>query len=116
LADLTEAQWHSLARRSYVEVDGVPQLDIDPMIGEALRAAPVDTVPDLWPVFATLTNTPMLAFRGVLSDVLSAETFARMQREKPDLIAIDVARRGHPPLLDEPECVTALDAFLSRLP
>ena len=38
------------------------------------------------------------------------------QREKPDLIAIDVARRGHPPLLDEPECVTAIDAFLSRLP
>jgi len=56
LPDLSEAQWHSLARRSYVDVDGVPQLDIDPMIGEALRAAPVDTVPDLWPVFATLTT------------------------------------------------------------
>ena len=37
-------------------------------------------------------------------------------REKPDLIASDVALRGHPPLLDEPDCVTALDAFLSRLP
>jgi len=116
LPDVSDSQWLALARRSYVEVDGVPQLDMDPMIGEALRAAPPGALPDFWPVFAALKDTPMLAFRGVLSDVLSAETFARMRREKPDLVAIDVARRGHPPLLEEPECVAAVDEFLSRLP
>jgi hypothetical protein len=39
-----------------------------------------------------------------------------MQREKPDLQRVTVARRGHPPLLDEPECVAAIDAFLVDLP
>jgi alpha-beta hydrolase superfamily lysophospholipase len=31
----------------------------------------------------------------------------------PDLL--EVADRGHVPLLDEPECVAALDAFLRRI-
>jgi pimeloyl-ACP methyl ester carboxylesterase len=59
---------------------------------------------------------PTLAIRGELSDVLSLATFDRMQREKPDLRRLTVARRGHPPLLDEPECVAAIDEFLGRLP
>jgi hypothetical protein len=48
--------------------------------------------------------------------VLSAETFARMVREHPQLVAVEVPGRGHPPLLDEPECIAAIDGFLSRLP
>jgi alpha-beta hydrolase superfamily lysophospholipase len=28
---------------------------------------------------------------------------------------LEVANRGHVPLLDEPECIAALDAFLSRI-
>jgi pimeloyl-ACP methyl ester carboxylesterase len=71
---------------------------------------------DLWSVYAGLAGIPMLAFRGVLSDVLSAETFARMVREHPQLVAVEVPGRGHPPLLDEPECIAAIDGFLSRLP
>ena len=57
----------------------------------------------------------MLAIRGVLSDILSASTFARMEREKPDLVTLTVAARGHVPLLDEPECLAAIDAFLGRI-
>jgi hypothetical protein len=48
--------------------------------------------------------------------VLSEATFERMAREKPDLRRLSVARRGHPPLLDEPECLAAIDDFLSTLP
>jgi hypothetical protein len=36
-----------------------------------------------------------------------------MQREKPDLEVLTVANRGHVPLLDEPECVAAIDQFLA---
>jgi hypothetical protein len=54
----------------------------------------------------------VLAIRGALSDILSASTFARMQREKPDLVSLTVTARGHAPLLDEPECRAAIDAFL----
>jgi pimeloyl-ACP methyl ester carboxylesterase len=93
-------------------VDGVPQLDMDPMIGEAVRAAPSGAAPDLWPVFAALQPMPVLALRGATSDVLSQATFDRMAREKPDLERVTVAGRGHAPTLDEPECVGAIDAFL----
>lgn len=116
LPDLTDAQWLAFARRSYVEVDGVPCLDMDPMIGEAVRAAPSGAAPDLWPVYGALRPLPALAVRGELSDVLSEATFDRMALEKPDLRRVTVARRGHPPLLDEPECILAIDEFLSDLP
>ena len=116
MPDAEESDWMAFARRSYTEVDGVPQLDVDPGIGEAVRAAPAGAAPDLWPVYASLRPLPALAIRGELSDVLSQGTFDRMAREKPDLRRVTVARRGHPPLLDEPECIAAIDAFLAAVP
>lgn len=110
--DATDEDWLRIARRVYREVDGVPQLDMDPMIGEAVRAAPSGAAPDLWPVFAALQPIPVLALRGATSDVLSQATFDRMARGKPDLERVTVAGRGHAPTLDEPECVAAIDAFL----
>ena len=115
LPGFTDADWLTLARRSYVEVDGVPRLDMDAMIGEAVRNPPPDSPQDVWPVFAALRAVPMLVLRGELSDVLSATTLARMEREHPRLHGVTVARRGHPPLLDEPESLAAIDGFLSRL-
>ncbi|HEY4969170.1 MAG TPA: hypothetical protein VII35_04645 [Steroidobacteraceae bacterium] len=53
--------------------------------------------------------------RGARSDILSAAVFARMKRENPGLAQLEVANRGHVPLLDEPECIAALDGFLSRI-
>lgn len=116
LPDLSDEDWLVIARRGYREVDGVPRLDMDPMIGEAVRAAPSGAAPDLWPIYAALKPLPTLAIRGEISDVLSTGTFDRMAREKPDLERLTVTGRGHPPLLDEPECVTAIDEFLARLP
>jgi pimeloyl-ACP methyl ester carboxylesterase len=111
---LTDEEWLAHARRSFSEVDGVPRLDVDPMIGEALRAAPTAAAPDLWPLFAALRSIPTLAIRGATSDILSEATFERMAREKPDLESVTVPNRGHTPLLDEPECVAAIDSFLRR--
>jgi pimeloyl-ACP methyl ester carboxylesterase len=113
--DLPDEAWLMLARRSYREdASGTPVFDADPKIGDAMRALPAST-PNLWPVFATLRALPMLAIRGVLSDILSESTLQRMQRDKPDLVALRVANRGHVPLLDEPECVAAIDRFLGPL-
>jgi len=112
---LSDDTWTRLARRSYREdATRTPILECDPKVGEALRAAPA-VARDLWPLWAQLGTLPVLAIRGVLSDILSASTFARMQREKPDLVPLTVAARGHMPLLDEPECLAAIDAFLARL-
>jgi pimeloyl-ACP methyl ester carboxylesterase len=116
LPGLTDEQWLDYARRSYTDVDGTPRLDMDPMIGEAVRSAPAAAAPDLWPVFRALGPVPTLVLRGATSDILSSATLDRMQAEKPDLVRVEVPNRGHVPLLDEPEAVTAIDAFLDRLP
>ena len=112
---LSDDTWARLARRSYREdATRTPILECDPKVGEALRAAPA-AAGDLWPLWAQLGTLPVLAIRGALSDILSASTFARMQREKPDLVPLTVASRGHVPLLDEPECLAAIDALLARV-
>jgi pimeloyl-ACP methyl ester carboxylesterase len=109
--DLSEEMWATLARRSFREdASGTPVLDFDPNLGVAIRAAP-ETTPDLWPLFSAL-RTPILVIRGALSDILSAATVERMQREKPDLVSVTLPNRGHVPLLDEPESLAAIDAFL----
>jgi len=113
--ELTEAQWLAFARRTWTQADDAVRLDMDPMIGEAIRAAPSGTTPDLWPAFRAFAELPMLVIRGAASDILSEATFDRMQREKPDLRRLTVAGRGHAPMLDEPGCVEAIDAFLAAL-
>jgi pimeloyl-ACP methyl ester carboxylesterase len=113
---LSESMWAELARRSFRENEvGVPVLDVDPGVGEAMRAAPQAATPDLWPLYAALGALPVLAIRGELSDILSVATFERMQHEKPGVVALSVGNRGHVPLLDEPECLTAIDTFLQHV-
>ena len=113
--DLEPDRWQALARRGFREdAAGVVEVDADPGIGEALRAAPAASL-DLWPLWKSLRDLPTLAIRGARSDILSAATFARMKSENPGLRQLEVANRGHVPLLDEPECIAAVDAFLSRI-
>jgi pimeloyl-ACP methyl ester carboxylesterase len=113
LPGFTDAQWLEFAHRGYREnAAGVPVADIDPRISEAFRTVP-KVPPDMWPLYARLSQVQILVIRGALSDLLSAATVARMVREKPDLQHISVANRGHTPLLDEPECLMAIDAFLA---
>jgi pimeloyl-ACP methyl ester carboxylesterase len=111
--DLSAARWDKIARASYrADAHGVPRADADPAIGEQMRLSPRSAA-DMWPLWAALGELPVLAIRGANSDILSAATLARMQREKPALGVLTVAARGHAPLLDEPECVRAIDAFLA---
>jgi pimeloyl-ACP methyl ester carboxylesterase len=114
LPDLTDEQWRAYARASYREqADGRIIADYDPGIGDALRTAS-GTPADLWPLWPTVAAMPVLAIRGALSDILTAAIFDRMLREKPDLLRAEVPRRGHAPLLDEPEALKAIDSFLAR--
>jgi pimeloyl-ACP methyl ester carboxylesterase len=110
---LSDERWQRIARLSYREnAQGVPEGDADPRIAEPLRDTKA-AAPDLWPLWGALAKVPILAVRGADSDILSAVTLGRMQREKPDLEVLEVANRGHAPLLDEPECLTAIDEFLA---
>ena len=113
---LSYDEWVAHTKRSYSDVGGVPRLDMDPMIGEAVRSAPAAAAPDLWPLFAALRPVPTLALRGATSDILAVSTFDRMLLEKPDLTRVEVPQRGHTPMLDEPVSVAAIDEFLARVP
>lgn len=110
--------WMAFARRTYADgPDGVPVLAYDPQIARGLQAntdAPV-VPPDLWPLWDSLEGLPMLAIRGGLSDLLSAETFRQMQARHAGLRTLTLANRGHAPMLNEPEAITAIDAFLADL-
>jgi pimeloyl-ACP methyl ester carboxylesterase len=114
LPGLSEEQWQTHTRRGYREdAHGRPVIDMDLMIGAALRAAAPAT--DLWPLYRRLQPTPILVIRGAMSDILSAATVQRMAQEKPDLQQLTIANRGHAPLLDEPGCIPAIDRFLDDL-
>jgi len=114
LPDLSDEAWLDYARCGYREnAAGVPTPDMDPKISQAFANPP--TAPgNLWPMFAGIRGVPMLVIRGALSDLLSAATVARMLRENHEVEQLTVANRGHTPLLDEPECLAAIDAFLAR--
>ena len=112
--DLSEERWRELARRHFREgPEGAPEMDYDPNISRALEGAD-GRAPKLWPLFRALEAVPTMVIRGALSDILSEATAGAMARAKPDLVRVAVPGRGHAPLLDEPECLAALDPFIAR--
>ncbi|HWX81017.1 MAG TPA: alpha/beta hydrolase [Steroidobacteraceae bacterium] len=111
---LTDEDWLAYAHQGYREnADGIPVPDVDPKISEAFKAPPT-TPADMWRLFSLTKSVPLLVIRGALSDLLSAATVERMAREHPKLKHITVANRGHAPLLNEPDCVRAIDAFVAQ--
>ena len=112
---LSDERWERIARLSYrANAQGEPQADADPLIAEPLRDTTA-AAPNLWPLWGALAKVPILVIRGAHSDILNPATLARMRRVKPDLKVLEVANRGHAPLLDEPECLAVIDEFLFGL-
>ena len=110
-----EAMFEAMARNTFREGDdGLLHFDWDVNIVKPALADRSAT-PDLWPLFRGLRSVPLLAFRGEASELLTADCFAKMGRERPDARMVTVPRTGHAPTLTEPECVEALDAFLREL-
>jgi len=110
---LSDEDWARRTREQYREFEpGSIRPDHDPAIVRGMEAVDPTAIPDSWPVFDRLASIPMLVLRGALSDLLSAATVERMAREHPGLQAVTVPQRGHTPLLEEPACRDALDAFL----
>jgi pimeloyl-ACP methyl ester carboxylesterase len=114
--DYGDADWDAFARRIYVEdPSGRPVAAFDPAILAGLNAADPSAAPNLWPQWQRLKFIPILAIRGALSDILSAEILASMAAQHPNLRAITLANRGHAPMLDEPAAVAAIGEFLQGL-
>lgn len=71
--------------------------------------------PDYWDEFLALGATPALALRGEHSDYVTAEIYEKMAAAKDNFSAVTIEGVGHPPQLDEPLSIKAIDDFLNKL-
>ncbi|ESQ84093.1 hypothetical protein AEAC466_10125 [Asticcacaulis sp. AC466] len=115
--DYDDTDWMAFARRTYhADAAGLPVSSYDPAISGAFDPnGPVVAPPDMWALWDALKGLPILGIRGQLSDLLTEATFGQMLERHPAMHAVTVANRGHAPMLDEPEAVDAIDAFLGGL-
>lgn len=110
----TPGEWRSAVEGTFrLGEDGLLHVDWDPRIVEPLKDRAAR--PDLWVLFRALNRLPVLAFRGEHSDVLHADTFARMGEAHPTMVRVTVAGAGHTPSLGENEAAEAIDTFLGAL-
>lgn len=118
LPDYDDDDWLGFARRTCIEMPSAQiKFAYDPAISEAVSGEDLSAVPaDLWPMWDLLANIPVLVTRGAHSDILSKETVAEMGRRHPtDFVTVDIPKRGHAPMLDEPEALRAIETFLTGL-
>lgn len=114
----TAQDWLAFARHVCQErSDGTIGFAYDPAISDGLSGSEQTVVPpDLWSVWDQLSALPALVIRGAFSDILSAATVAEMRRRHPaNFSAVEIADRGHTPMLDEPEALVAIDRFYADL-
>lgn len=111
-ADVPESRWLEEARLHWRETPEGLSITYDPALREAFLAAFSGPEADLWPLFDASAGLPLCLIRGAGSDLLSAQSAARMRERRPDMIFAEVPGRGHIPFLDEPEAVAALRAWL----
>lgn len=106
---LSDAQWAAMAAHSVRSLpDGRLALHYDPRIGDPMRAqAPADI--DLWPQWETV-RIARLVLRGIDSDLLLPDTFARMMAEGAQGHVVQDA--GHAPALMDPPTIDIVRAFL----
>ncbi len=109
------ARWATEVRTLWREGPEGLSIRYDPKLRDAVLESGAQPAPDLWPLFDALQGLPLCALRGANSDLLTPETFAEMQARRPDMIAAEVADRGHVPFLDEPEALDALGRWLEML-
>jgi pimeloyl-ACP methyl ester carboxylesterase len=83
---------------------------MDPAVRRPLRS-PSQQRLDLWVPYARIA-CPILIVRGAKSDILAAETVARMRQAHRDTAVVEVPGVGHAPALVEPEALAAIRSFL----
>lgn len=112
--DYDLSKWVEMAKRMCrLTAQGRVVLDYDMQIAQPMREAAEPF--DFWPAIDALADKPVTILRGETSDILSAATAQAMIDRLPQGELISVARTGHPPELDEPEAVAAIDALLARV-
>jgi pimeloyl-ACP methyl ester carboxylesterase len=115
-ANVSQAQWKTFAKRLWSEGPNRLQLRYDAALREAIETQGASgETPDLWPLFEALNGLPLAALRGENSTLLTRDCWAKMQATRPDMIAAEVADRGHVPFLDEPSSKDVIEKFITAL-
>jgi pimeloyl-ACP methyl ester carboxylesterase len=108
--------WLVYAKRlCRLNANGRIVFDYDMRIAEPFKLPQGEAGFDLWPAFRALDGIPSLVVHGELSDVLSAESVAKMIEAIPSMESATVPRVGHAPTLDEPAAQKAIDSLLKRV-
>jgi pimeloyl-ACP methyl ester carboxylesterase len=113
---LTDTDWLASARRAFKEDDGklVPTYDV--ALARTLDGVTPDMpAPTLWPQFDALANVPVMVIRGLLSDLLSAQTVEAMRERHRSLRVVEVADQGHAPLLADAQTITRISEFIAAV-
>ena len=114
--DFGASDWLKLTYQLASNKDGKFVFDYDPAIVRAFaitdEAAPL---PDLWPLYDGLKYIPVLAIRGEMSDLLSAETCTEMLARHHGAESWVVTGQGHAPMLWDEPTQTKIAGFLDRL-
>ncbi|MFS0771615.1 alpha/beta fold hydrolase [Sphingomonas sp. 1P08PE] len=109
-------QWLAMAKRTHrLSSSGRVVLDYDMRIAEPFRVPGAEAGPDMWSALAGLSGLPVTIVRGGRSDLLGAETAARMAASLPGAELVTVAGIGHTPTLAEPDVEAAVGRLLARL-
>jgi pimeloyl-ACP methyl ester carboxylesterase len=111
----THDDWVKMAKRNCREEAGQIRFDYDMAIAEPFKTMGAAPQVDLWPLFEALGRKPLLVIRGEKSDLLTAQTTAKMQSVAPNMKLAVVPGVGHAPELNEPEAVAAIEDFLASL-
>ena len=105
-------EWMAVAKQMFNDKDGRPSLGYDPNLARTLSVTD-GAVPELWPQFMALKRNPCLVVRGSQSDILSAETSAKMVARHPDCREFLVEGQGHAPLLRDQATINEIQKFLA---
>ncbi|WP_254684069.1 alpha/beta fold hydrolase [Phaeobacter inhibens] len=111
--DIPMARWREEVEVFYTQTPEGLALRYDARLRDALLAqAAAGPTPDLWPLFQSLSGVPSGVIRGSNSDILSPDTYQKMQLHLPGLLAVEVPDRGHVPFLDEPRSLALIHRIL----
>jgi pimeloyl-ACP methyl ester carboxylesterase len=112
---LTADDWTAAARRTWKLVDGALVPTYDVRLAQTLAEVDVaQPLPAMWAEFDALARVPVLVIRGANSDLLSAETVAKMKEHDPAMEIIEVPDQGHVPVLTGDELLNAIVAFAAK--
>lgn len=114
-SNVPDQRWREECEKLFIQTpDGLVNT-YDPKLRDAIHEASLQEVPDLWPFFNAFADIPTAVIRGENSDLLSRQTFDKMQKSLPNAIMTNVKDRGHIPFLDEPESIAVLTQWIKAM-